>query len=400
MRSVYLDHNSTTAVDKRVLAEMMPYFTDQYGNPANIHRLGKAAREAVELAQKRIADVISAKPKEIVFTSGGTEANNLAISGVMSLFPRPRGRQLICSNIEHLSVHYLFKKFAQRGAHVTFIPVDEYGMVNPDDVANAIGHNTAIVSIMLANNEIGTIQPIAEIGKIVRKYDIIFHCDAIQCLGKIPIDVNELGIDILTLSSHKAYGPKGVGAAYIRSGVKIDPLIFGPYQENSYWAGTQNVPGIVGLGKAAEIAANQMIGEMEHLQHLRDLLEEKLSSLILDIKVNGHSEYRLPNTSSMTFHGIDSEVLVLELDMKGIYLSSAAASSSHLLEPSHVLKAIGVSDVDAASTLRFSLGRENTLVDVEYVAQILPGIVERLRTMRFSDDLDEWGEDSDLPDIF
>ncbi|MBN1232469.1 MAG: cysteine desulfurase [Candidatus Coatesbacteria bacterium] len=400
MRTVYLDHNSTTALDKRVLAEMLPYFTEQYGNPANIHKLGKSAKEAVELAQKRIADVINAKPKEIVFTSGGTESNNMAISGVMSIFPRPRGRQIICSNVEHLSIHYLFKKYAQMGAHVTFIPVDKYGMINPDDVAKSIGPNTALVSIMLANNEIGTIQPIREIANIVKKYDIVFHCDAIQCLGKLPVDVEELSIDILTLSSHKVYGPKGVGAVYIRSGIKIDPFVYGPLQDSNYWAGTQNVPSIVGFGKAAEIAANQLIGEMEHLQHLRDLLEEKLSSLVVDMKINGHPELRLPNTSSITFHGVDSEVLVLELDLKGIYVSSAAASSSHLLEPSHVLKAIGISDADAASTIRFSLGRENTLVDIEYVAQILPGIIERLRTIRFSEDLDDWSDESDLPDIF
>ncbi len=380
MKSVYLDHSATTPVRTEVLEAMLPYLKDTFGNPSSIHMSGQKARKAIEDARSQVAQLIGADRKEVFFTSGGTESDNMAIKGT-AMANEAKGKHIITSPIEHPAIinpcHYLEKQ----GFKITYLSVDKYGLVNPQDVKDAIKPDTILVSIMLANNEIGTIQPIAEIGKIVRKKGIPFHTDAVQAMGKIPVNVNKLNVDLLTISAHKIYGPKGIGALYIRKGTKVTPLMHGGHHEYMRRAGTENVAGIVGLAKALELACTEMPEVSSKLKELRDRLENGLKQRIKDVQVNGHPEKRLSNMLNMIFKFVEGESMLLALDMKGIAVSTGSACSSGSLEPSHVLTAIGVPHEIAQGSLRFSLGRMNTEKDIDYVIETLPEIVQKLRDM-------------------
>ncbi len=377
-RKVYLDHNATSPLDPRVLETMLPYYQSRYGNASSIHSFGREARAAVDEAREKVAGLIGAEEGEIVFTSGGSEADNFALKGV-AYAQQDRGRHIITSSIEHQAVFNTCEYLEGKGFRITYLPVDKYGLVNPDDLKRAFTEETIIVSIMLANNEIGTIQPIEELAGITRERNVCFHTDAVQALGKVPVDVNELGVDLLSLSGHKFYGPKGVGALYIRQGVKIDSLIHGGHHERQRRAGTENVPGIVGLGKAAELACRDRENWKEHLLHLRDKLEKGIGERIDYVKLNGDAEKRLPNTLNISFEFIEGESLIINLDLKGVAVSTGSACTSGSLEPSHVLLAMGVSPESAQGSIRFSLGKGNTEEDIDYVLQVLPEIVDRLR---------------------
>lgn len=374
---IYMDYAATTPVRKEVLRVMAPYFSNKFGNPSSLHSFGRAAAEALESSRSTVAKCIGAKPEEIVFTSGGTEGNNLAIKGA-ALAMREKGRHIITSAIEHHSVLNAFKWLESQGWRVTYLPVDQDGLVSLADVRAAITESTTLISIMHANNEIGTIEPIAGIGAIAKEKGIIFHVDAVQSFGKIPIDVKKLGVDLLTLSSHKIYGPKGVGALYIRTGTKIVPLAHGGEQERGVRSGTENVAGIVGFATAAKLAVREMPKESKRLTKLRD----KLIDGILEMKkcrLNGHRTQRLPNNANFSFVDIEGEALVLRLDEKGIAASTGSACSSKKLEPSHVLLAIGLSAEMARGSLRLTVGKWTTEEHVKYVLKVLPKVVEDLR---------------------
>jgi len=372
---IYLDNNATTPLDPRVLQEMMPFLQEHFGNPASTtHAYGWVAEEAVNLARERIALSIGANPEEIIFTSGATESDNLAILGMI----RP-GDHLIVSSVEHKAVLDPARFLQACGVEVTFLGVDQYGQVDPHDVEQAIKRNTKLISIMLANNEVGTINPIRDISEIAHTYNIVMHTDATQALGKIPVSVQELGIDLMSLSAHKCYGPKGIGALYIRKSIrhKLQPIIRGGGHEKGLRSGTLNVPGIVGFGKAAEIASDNVLEEKLRLQRMRDLLWEKLSHSLTDIKMNGHPIYRLPNTLNVTFKGISASELLAELS--GVAASSGSACTSAHPEPSHVLLAMGIGEEEAKSTIRFSLGRFNTEREIEEAAQQIILTVGRIK---------------------
>lgn len=379
-RKVYMDHAATTPLSKEVLEEMYPYFSNIFGNPSSIHGFGREARKAIDLARDRVAKALNAKAEEIYFTGGGSESDNWAIKGV-ALANRNKGNHIITSSIEHHAVLHTCEFLEKQGFDVTYLPVDEYGMVDPEDVRKAINSNTILISIMFANNEIGTIQPIKEIGAIAREKGVYFHTDAVQAVGHVPIDVQDMNIDLLSLSGHKLYGPKGVGALFIRKGVKIAPLMHGGAQERNRRAGTENVPGIVGLGKAVELANENMEASNERLVRLRDRLIQGIFSKIDHIRLNGHPTKRLPGNVNISFEYIEGESLLLSLDMKGIAASSGSACTSGSLDPSHVLLAIGLSHEIAHGSLRLTLGEENTEEDVDYVLEVLPDIVNRLRAM-------------------
>lgn len=380
MRRIYLDHNATTALHPGVLEAMLPYYKSIFGNASTIYSFGQEARKAIDDARETLAYLIGAEPREIVFTSGGTEADNLALKGVASAL-KGKGGHIITSSIEHHAVLFACKYLEKMGKKITYLPVDRYGWLDPDRVKEAITNETILISIIHANNEIGTIEPIVEIGKIARECGVYFHTDAVQTVGKIPINVNESGIDLLSLSAHKLYGPKGIGALYIRKGTKIYPLIHGGEQERKRRAGTENVPGIVGLGEAAKIAGKEMRQEYSHVKKLRDKLENEIKDNIDYIRFNGHPTERLPNTSNVSFEFIEGESLVLNLDLKGIAASTGSACASGSLEPSHVLSAIGVPPAIAQGSIRFSLGRENKEEDIDYTVENLVEIVGRLREM-------------------
>jgi len=380
MRRIYLDYNATTPLHPGVLEAMLPYYKSIFGNASTIYSFGQEARKAIDDAREALACLIGAEPKEIVFTSGGTEADNFALRGVASAL-KGKGGHIITSSVEHHAVLSTCKYLEKMGKKITYLPVDKYGWLDPDRVKEAITNETILISIIYANNEIGTIEPIAEIGKIARACGIYFHTDAVQTVGKIPINVNELGIDLLSLSAHKFYGPKGVGALYIRKGTKIHPLIHGGEQERKRRAGTENVPCIVGLGETAKIASKEMRQEYSYVKKLRDRLENKIKDNIDHIRFNGHPTERLPNTSNVSFEFIEGESLVLNLDLKGIAASTGSACASGSLEPSHVLSAIGVPPVIAQGSIRFSLGRDNKEEDIDYTVENLVEIVERLREM-------------------
>jgi cysteine desulfurase len=373
---VYLDHAATTAVDERVIEEMKPFFNKKYGNASEPHRFGTEARRAMEEARNKVAELMNAKEDEIIFTSGGTESDNFAIKGVA--FSSPDKKHIITSKIEHDAVLNTCKWLEKFGFSVTYLPVDRYGFVNPVDVEKAIKPETCLVSIMAANNEIGTIEPIKEIGKICRESGALFHTDAVQAYGKIPVDVNKMNTDLLTISSHKIYGPKGVGALYIRRGVKIEPLLHGGGHEYGFRSGTENVAGIVGFGAAAEIAKKEMEKDFVKQTQLRDRLI-KGALKIENSHLNGHPTKRLPNNANFWFAFIEGESLIMYLDSKGIAASTGSACSSQSLEPSHVLLAIGLKPEEAHGSLRLTLGRENAKKDVDYVIKVLPEIVEKLR---------------------
>ncbi len=380
MKIIYLDHAATTPTDPEVVDEMFPYYTEHFGNPSSLYSIGREAKEAIEKARERVAQAIGAKPEEIVFTSGGTESDNFALEGVIYALEK-KGNHIITSSIEHHAVLETCKFLQKRGFSITYLPTDKYGLVDPEDVAKAITPHTVLVSIMYANNEIGTIEPIKEIVRISKENGIYFHTDAVQAIGSLPINVDDLGVDLLSMSAHKFYGPKGVGALYIRRGTKIVRFIHGGEQERKRRASTENVPGIVGLGKAIEIAHEKLQESSEKARKLRDRLIQGLFDRIENINLNGHPTKRLPNNVNVCIEKVEGESMLLNLDAKGICASTGSACQSSSLEPSHVLMAIGISPEVAHGSLRFTVGRATTDEDVDYVLEVLPQVVERLRAM-------------------
>lgn len=381
MSKVYLDYAAGKPVDERVLAAMLPYFTQSYGNPSSVHSPGNEARAAIDAARGSVAALIgAAKKDEVIFTSGATESNNLALKGTV-LRNKDKGNRIITSSIEHMSVMNTCKDLSKQGFEVVYLPVDSYGTVNVRTLEKEISDKTVLVSIMYANGEIGTIQPIKEVSELVHSKGALLHVDAVAAAGQIPIDVKSDNIDLLSLSSNDLYGPRGVGALYIRSGVRIIPIIQGGGQERGLRSGTENLSGIVGMGKAAEIARIEMNGESTKLARLRDKLIKETLEKIPESHLNGHPVNRLPNNANIRFSYIEGEALILSLDMEGIACSSGSACTSKTLEPSHVLLATGLKHEEAHGSLLFTLGRQNIVEDVDYLLSFLPGIVKRLRVM-------------------
>lgn len=378
-----MDYAATTPVDKEVLNEMLPYFKEKYGNASSIHSFGRDAFDAIEKAREQVAEIINSTSDEIIFTSGGTESNNLAIKGIAYRNKdkrKTKGPHIITSAIEHPAVLEPCKHLEKQGFHVEFLPVDKYGFINPSELENKISENTFLITIMFANNEIGTIQPIEEIGKIAKQHNILFHTDAVQAVGKEQIDVNKLNIDLLSISSHKIYGPKGAGALFIRQGIKPEPVLHGGGHEKGLRSSTYNTPGIVGLGKACELGLKRMKKDREHMKKLRDTLIKNVLN-IEESYLNGHSTKRLVNNAHFRFTAIEGESLNLMLDDKGIAASTGSACSSKKLQASHVLLAIGLKPEEAHGSLRLTLGRYSTMEEIEYVSEILPEIVNNLRNM-------------------
>jgi cysteine desulfurase len=379
-RIIYMDHAATTPTKPGVLTVMLPYFTEKYGNPSSIYSIAGESRKAVEEAREKVAKALGAEPDEIYFTSGGTESDNWAIKGV-AFANRKKGNHIITSAIEHHAVLHTCQYLEKQGFTVTYLPVDPLGAVDPAAVRDAITPETILISVMFANNEIGTIEPVAEIARIAREKKIWFHTDAVQAIGHVPINVKELGVDLLSLSAHKFYGPKGVGALYIRKGVKIDNFMHGGGQEKRRRAGTENVPGIVGLGKAIELATADIGATGQRLRALRERLREGIVKSIHHTRFTGHPEQRLPGNLSVCFEYIEGESLLLLLDQHGICGSTGSACTSASLEPSHVLLAIGLPHEIAHGSLRLTLGDSNTEQEVDYVLEVLPKVVDRLRQM-------------------
>jgi cysteine desulfurase len=373
-----MDHSATTPLRPEVLEAMLPYLSERYGNPSSVHSRGRQAKQGLEEARARVAALIGARPEEIVFTSGGTEANNLALLGAVRAYSR-RGRHIITSAIEHHAVLDTAGYLRENGFEVTFLPVTADGLVRVEDVAAAVTEQTVLISIMHANNEIGTIQPIAEIGRLARQRGILFHTDAVQSAGKIPIVVDELGVDLLALSAHKFGGPKGTGALYVRKGVRLEPLLHGGDQERRRRPGTENLPGIVGMGAAAELAQRELPAEAARLGALRDRLIEGLLGNVPETMLTGHRQRRLPNHASFCLRGATSAALLAELDRAEVAASGGSACTALAPDPSHVLVALGLEPEWAQGALRLSLGWGNTEDDVAYVLEILPSIVERVR---------------------
>ena len=377
--SIYLDYNSTTPVDPRVLAAMLPYLAENFGNANSIHSSGQRARAAVDAARQAVAELLGAKAAEIVFTCGGTEADNLAIFGIVNPCDQPR-KHVVTTAIEHHAVLNTAQALEKQGVDVTYVPVSREGIVDPGDIREAIRPETVLLSVMLANNEIGTIQPIEEIGRIAAEEDVYFHCDAVQAAGKMAIDVRKLGVDLLSISGHKLYAPKGVGALFVKAGTELGPMFFGGHHERDRRPGTENVPGIVGLGKAAQLAMENLHADAARLAALRDRFENALLALP-GVRVNGSVRERAPNTSNLSFDAAGGEALVIALDLQGVMCSSGAACSSGAVEPSHVLTAIGLAPDQARSSLRFSLGRPTTEQEIDEAIRIIPPVVERLRAL-------------------
>ncbi len=384
MRRIYLDNNATTPLAPEVFEAMKPYLIEGYGNASSIHWFGQQAKAAVERAREQVARLINARPSEIVFTSGGTEGDNAALFGIVEA-ARPQGnyeaKHVVTSSIEHHAVLNTAKALEKRGVRVTYVRVGSSGVVDPADVERAIRPETVLVSIMHANNELGTVQPIEEIGRIASQHDIYFHTDAVQSVGKISVDVEKLGVDLLSLSGHKLHGPKGVGALYVRKGTILRPLLYGGHHERDRRPGTENVAGIVGFGKAAELALAPLSDEATRVGTLRDRLESAILRDVPLVAVNGDRARRLPTTTNLGFEHIEGEGFVIAMDLKGVACSTGAACSSGSLEPSHVLSAIGLTPAQARSSIRFSLGRFNTPEDVDHALEVLPPVVERLRAV-------------------
>lgn len=380
MKRIYLDHNATTPVLPEVLAAMMPYLTEEYGNASSIHAFGQNAREAVERARASVATLLGARAAEISFNSGGTESNNQAILGVVAAAPGET-KHVITSAIEHAAVLDTCKALAKPGVEVTFLPVDREGLVNPEDVRRAIRPETVLITIMLANNETGTIEPIEELGKIASEKGIVFHTDAVQAAGKIPIDVEKLGVHLLSISAHKFGGPKGVGALYIRKGTRLGPLMHGGHAERDRRPGTEDVASIVGMGKAAQLTRMGMEEDRLRLRSLRDRLERGLLHRVPQSWINGAKAARTPNTTNITFPFIEGEAMVIALDLKGIACSTGAACSSGAVEPSHVLTALGLPPEDARATLRLSLGHQTADEEIDRALETIPPVIERLRLL-------------------
>ncbi len=379
-KNIYFDHAATTFVKEEVLNEMIPYFTQDFGNASTVYSLGQKCKEALTDARKKVADALGCEENEIYFTASGSEADNWAIKGA-ARFNKHKGNHIITSAIEHHAVLHTCKALEKEGFDVTYLPVDEFGMVSPEDVKNAIKDTTILVTIMYANNEIGTIEPIAEIAKIAKEKGILMHTDAVQAVGAVPIDVKKENVDMLSLSAHKFNGPKGVGALYIRKGVRIDNLIEGGAQERGRRAGTENIPGIVGLAKALEIANNSIKEKSQKLCEMRDYIIKSIEDKIPYCRLNGHRENRLPNNVNFSFEFIEGEGLLLWLDINGIAASSGSACTSGSLDPSHVLLAIGLKHETAHGSLRITLGEENTYEEIDYMLEKLCEIVDRLRQM-------------------
>ena len=381
MRKVYMDNNATTRTRSEVVEAMLPYFGEIYGNASSIHQFGRAARTAVDSARQKVAAILGASSaEEVIFTAGGTESDNFAIKGVASAL-RAKGNHIITSSIEHQAVLNTCKFMAKEGFDVTFVGVDENGVIKLDELKKAITPKTILITVMHANNEIGSIQPIEEIGKIAKEKGIYFHTDAVQTVGKLPLDLKNSNIDLLSMSGHKLYGPKGIGAIYIRKGTKITPQMLGGHHEMGKRAGTENVPGIVGLGLACELAQKELAAESKKLTELRDRLYNGIISKIEHVRLNGHPKNRLPNTLNVGFKYLEGEGIILNLDMEGVGVSTGSACTSGSLEPSHVLTAMGVDPAETQGSVRFSLGRDNTKEDIDYVLEVLPPIIKRLRDM-------------------
>ena len=377
MRRVYLDNNATTPVLPEVLEAMRPYFGEHFGNASSIHHHGQETRAAVERARESVAALLGCRPAEVVFTSGGTEADNLAIAGLV----RP-GDHVVSSTIEHHAVLNSCKRLEERGIEVTYVPVDGRGLVDPNDVRRALRPNTRLVTIMMANNETGVLQPVVEIGKVCAEADVYFHTDAVQAASKVPIRVKEIGCDLLSISGHKFHAPQGVGALFVRKGTTLEPLFHGGSHERSRRAGTENVPGIVGLGKAAELALKGFeLKDDRDIAALRDRLESSILRNVESAGVNGQGAPRVPNTSNIYFDYIEGEALIISLDLKGLAVSTGAACSSGAIEPSHVLTAMGLRPDRARASIRFSLGKQNTAEDVDFAVQLVPASVARLREL-------------------
>ena len=380
MKNIYFDNAATTKLDEEVLQEMMPYLTENYGNASSIYKIGRESRKAVETAREKIAKVLNCKPNEIYFTAGGSESDNTAIKGIARA-NKNKGNHIITSKIEHPAVLETCKELEKEGFEVSYISVDENGIINLEELKNTIKPTTILITVMFANNEIGTIQPIAEIGQIAKENNIYFHTDAVQAVGSIKIDVQKLNIDSLSLSGHKFYGPKGIGALYVKTGVRFEKLIAGGHQERNKRAGTENVAGIVGIGKALELAYDNLDEHNEKIRKLRDYYVEQVKEKIPYIKINGDMEKRLPGNSNISFRFIEGEGLLLNLDLKGICASSGSACTSGSLDPSHVLLAIGLPHEIAHGSLRITIGKYNTKEEVDYLVENLVEIVNRLREM-------------------
>jgi len=380
-RRIYMDHSATTPVRCEVLEAMKPYFDRVFGNASSVHSFGQEAHLALDDARGKIAMLIGAKPEEIIFTSGGTESDNLAIVGVANAYRQKKGAHIIICAIEHHAVLKTCRALEKQGFELTVVGVDGHGLVDPQELRDAIRPDTTLVSIMLANNEVGVIEPVAELAAVTHQAGALFHTDAVQAVGKIPVNVEDLGVDLLTISGHKFYGPKGVGALYRRTKTRLTPLMEGGHHENHLRPGTENVPGIVGMATALELACIEMPKEAERLARLRDRLQSGLQQRIEDVLVNGHPTQRLPHLVNISVIGAEGESLVMDLDGHGIAAATGSACTSDLLEPSHVLMAMGIPPEVAHGSLRFSLGRMNTEQDVDHVLEVLPGVVERLREM-------------------
>jgi len=380
MKRIYLDYAATTPTHPEVVQAMLPYFTEVFGNPSTIYSCGQEAKGAIEEARVKVADLIGAKDEEIVFTSGGTEADNFALEGV-AFANEGKGNHIITSSIEHHAVLETCKFLERRGFSVTYLPVDKHGLVAPDDVKKAITSKTILISIMHASNEVGTIESIAQIGKIAKEARVYFHTDAVQTAGHIPVYVNELGVDLLSMSAHKLYGPKGVGALYIRKGTKLVSFMYGGGQERNRRASTENVPGIIGFGKAVEIASREMDEEAKRLTYLRDKLIKGILERIDNTRLNGHPSNRLPSNVNVSVDFVEGESMCLNLDLEGICASTSSACSSSSLEPSHVLLAMRLSPERAHGSLRFTLGKWTVEEEIDRVLKVLPSIVARLRAL-------------------
>lgn len=382
MRRVYLDNNATTPLAPEVFEAMKPFLLENFGNASSIHWFGQQAKAALETAREQVARLINARPNEVVFTSGGTESDNSSLFGVVEAAARQGGaKHIIISSIEHQAVLNAAQALEKGGVSVTYAPVGPTGVVDPGAIERAIRPETVLISIMHANNELGTIQPIGEIGRVARQRGVAFHTDAVQSVGKIPVDVEKLNVDLLSLSAHKFHGPKGTGALYVRKGTNLRPLLYGGHHERDRRPGTENVAGAVGAGKAAELAKEKLESDAPRLASLRDRLEGTILSTIPLATRNGDPGHRLPTTSNLRFDHVEGEGFVIALDLKGVACSTGAACSSGSLESSHVLSAIGLSKAQARSSIRFSLGRFNTAEDIDYVLKVLPAVVEHLRAI-------------------
>ncbi len=380
MAKIYMDNSATTKPDPEVVSAMLPYFNEYFGNASSLHSFGQEAAGALNRSRQQVADLLGAQPDEIIFTSGGTESDNLALKGIAYL-KKNAGKHIITSVVEHPAILNTCKNLQDNGFKVTYLPVDDQGLIDPNDVEDAIIDDTILISIMHANNEIGTIQPIEDISRLAHEKGVLVHTDAVQSIGKIPVNVDDLGVDMLSLSAHKIHGPKGVGALYVRKGTRLESLIHGGGHERGKRSGTENIPGIVGLAKAAELAGQRLEKDAVHLANLRDAAITKILGSISESYLNGHPTQRLPNNVHLRFSYVEGESLLMMLNMKGVAVSTGSACSSKSLEPSHVLATLGIPPEQIHGSLRITLGRENTMDEVDYVVENLVEIVTKLRAM-------------------